>query len=144
MDRREMLKGAAAGYGAAMLGVGFAYGEHTQSLGLDVADGVVPAGHPYETMEPLLIHRGSIELKPYDPIAVLEAMRDGEHEVQIMFSPRAVGRVYVHYNPSRDAIGVLGPPRAFPDFLSAVQWLHRQAAAADAEFAKAFPVPEGE
>jgi hypothetical protein len=30
----------------------------------------------------------------------------------------------------------------FPDFPSAVRWLHRRAAAVDESFAKAFPVPE--
>lgn len=128
MDRSEMLKGAAAVAAGGVVPAGWAVQDGETffaDFSRDSPDGTHPA----------------IPAKPYDPIAVLEAMRErlkfsiepdfmSEHNVVVAWWK--VTRI-----GDKDKTSIWRP-----NFTSAVQWLHRQAAAADAEFAKAFPVPE--
>lgn len=76
--------------------------------------------------------------KPYDPVAVLEAMRERGFIVE-------VGNANAAKKPWLASIlGQHGPEFCtnwLPDFRSAVLWLHKQAAAVDAEFARLWPVP---
>lgn len=121
MDRREMLKGAAAITAGGMLPAGFAYGEHTHSLDTRWSDK----------------GRGVPEPKPYDAIAVLEAMRERKIGYRLWQNH---GLVYAALIDEENYWKCYHTE--LPDFPSAVRWLHRQAAAVDAEFAKAWPVPE--
>jgi hypothetical protein len=79
--------------------------------------------------------RAALKGQPYDPIAVLEAMRE-RFWVSI---DGTTGEPKWWASIVRDDIDEMS---RFDDFPSAVRWLHRQAAAVDAEFVKAFPVPE--
>lgn len=89
--------------------------------------------------------------KPYDPVAVLEAMRDYGLYPGVFRNPnpartQEIGWVaWIVGAPSEsDRIHIqsteqgVGP---FPYFPSAVRWLHEQAAAVDPAFAEAWPVP---
>lgn len=85
--------------------------------------------------------------KAYDPVAVLEAMR----ECQIRFGIDTLqfdGFVRAEW-PNGDFtidendIAVEDTSTMlFPDFTSAVRWLHQQAAEVDPKFAERWPVPE--
>ncbi len=116
MDRREMLKGAGAVAPLIVAGSAFAAANVVRQ---EVA-------------------------KLYDPVAVLEAMRERGLSFGV---PCNDGRYWPHLLPIGSSLGDhthgFGiPADSFPDFPSAVRWLHEQAAAVDAEFAKAFPLPE--
>lgn len=84
---------------------------------------------------------------PYDPVAVLEAMRErkirfGIDTLQFDGFVRAEwpnGDFAVDEN---DIAVEDTDTMLFPDFTSAVSWLHQQAAAADKTFAEKWPVPE--
>lgn len=77
--------------------------------------------------------------KPYDPIAVLEAMRERGFWFEIgVGSELTKWLVAFQSEPVDTSLSTA----ACPDFPSAVRWLHRQAAAVDEGFARDFPVPE--
>lgn len=121
MDRREMQKGAGG------------LSESVSAKGLAVVDGhIVATGGPFRWEDK---SRGISEPPPYDPVAVLEAMR----ERGVVFKLWCDGGLY-------HAMFLLeGATKAMmwhSDFPSAVRWLHAQAAAVDPEFAKAWPVPK--
>lgn len=118
MDRREMLKGAAML--PSMLAV-YPLEEFVADFSRENADGSHPAIP-----------------KPYDPVSVLEAMR--ERGLWFEFSPGDEAGWMVVFTGSFYSSFMNSAQR--PDFRSAVLWLHKQAAAVDAEFAKAWPVPE--
>lgn len=82
--------------------------------------------------------------KPYDPAAVLEAIREaGVAPSVFSYQSGWIAQMYAE-RPVKSLGSVItsdsGSP--FPDFASAVRWLHAQAAAADPEFAAKWPVPE--
>lgn len=84
--------------------------------------------------------------KPYDPVAVLEAMRERGFECWISMNDLGADwcanwEIGKQVAPRGETLP-LYKQELFPDFPSAVQWLHRQAAAADPEFAEKWPVPE--
>lgn len=77
---------------------------------------------------------------PYDPVAVLEAMRARGFSFSLEAdSYEGAGYKVVfdgtYWHLYHDSI-------ALPDFTSAVRWLHQQAAAADKTFAEKLPVSE--
>jgi hypothetical protein len=82
------------------------------------------------------------EPKPYDPVAVLEAMRERGFAFKLEFA-EGLAFPFWHVDDEQGFHGPLlkGNECSF-DFPSAVRWLHRQAAAADPEFAAKWPVPE--
>lgn len=83
--------------------------------------------------------------KSYDPVAVLEAMRERKFDASYCLGYTPTGHVFATWWPTGTSLfDSLTRNVSFPDFRSAVLWLHRQAAAADAEFAQAWPVQEGE
>lgn len=161
MDRREMLKGAAA----AMTGLAVVNNQLVATGG-PFQIGSKPTDFDFSTMDATVWARefvarfgGDEELmrawfansimagydeanrrrdKAYDPVAVLEAMRERGFIVE-------VGNANAAKNPWLASIlGQHGPEFCtnwLPDFRSAVLWLHKQAAAADAEFAAMWPVP---
>lgn len=80
----------------------------------------------------------------YDPAAVLEAIREaGVAPSVFSYQSGWIAQMYAE-RPVKSLGSVItsdsGSP--FPDFASAVRWLHAQAAAADPEFAAKWPVPE--
>lgn len=91
--------------------------------------------------EPTTPYHAAMCGKPvYDPVAVLEAMRErGPAMYWSMCLDSTKPGMLAHFS-TPDAGGT--GSHCFPDFPSAVRWLHGQAAAADAEFGKQFPVPE--
>lgn len=103
------------------------------------------------TLAPCVLGVNVFPIKPYDPVAVLEAMRDYGLYPGVFRNPnpartQEIGWVaWIVGAPSEsDRIHIqsteqgVGP---FPYFPSAVRWLHEQAAAVDAEFAERFPLP---
>lgn len=112
MDRREMLAGAA----------------------------MIPA---YLGLPPGLCESEAVRQTPppYDPVAVLEAMRERGHEVYVCCHGEWFAEFPGVHDSSTGYPGYQYSP-AFPDFPSAVRWLHRQAAAVDPAFAEQWPVPE--
>ena len=105
-------------------------GQEPVAVESDGAD--VPPG-TFDGLEPAIEHLGPITIAPYDPVAVLEAMRERKHAPTIFTAPLSNG-----WNVSLGS----APAKFFPDFPSAVRWLHAQAAAADPTFAQQWPVPE--
>ena len=80
--------------------------------------------------------------KPYDPVAVLEAIPD-RFLVCVERSPEANDAEQWWASIIDDSLeSALDEQGQFPDFPSAVRWLHEQAATADLEFAQQWPVPE--
>lgn len=80
--------------------------------------------------------------KPYDPVAVLEAMPGRGWSGAVTFSTRSREWSAIFYPAGYSIQAKSVDSFGHPDFLSAVRWLHRQVAAADPEFAKQWPVPE--
>ncbi len=135
MDRREFVKGAGGVLTAAQ----------AIAMGIDV--GNVPLWGKEMNYRPPGYKDPPAPPKPYDPVAVLEAMRErkirfGIDTLQFDGFVRAEwpnGDFTVDEND----IAVEGTDTMlFPDFTSAVRWLHQQAADADKTFAEKWPVPE--
>lgn len=119
-------------------------GAHTQSIDPSppaggIAFGDNPPIAPWTVNAQRAAEAAKWRTPPYDPVAVLEAMRErgllfdlecrghsfGLVEARFWTEPKEAN---YHYDQ-------------FADFPSAVRWLHRQAAAVDAEFAEQFPLP---
>ncbi len=133
MDRREFVKGAAV---LPIAAAGVVTGK--AACGAPVS-GNQPCDPPFDVDAELR--------KAYDPVAVLEAMREAGMSPEVYHHSPLPGWSAIITPPSiADAdgfrLGAVASDEWFPDFLSAVQWLHRQAAAADAEFGREWPVPE--
>lgn len=116
----------------------------------EIPSGEAPPGSRYHDYPPLLIRNNAPPAyetnhwptKPYDPVAVLEAIPDRflictERDPQAIAAEQWWASIL---DCSLDSS--FENQDKFPDFPSAVRWLHGQAAAADTEFAKQFPVPE--
>lgn len=125
MNRRELLAGAA-------MMPGFVLTQEQVLRGIGVF--VSPEAEAHFRSLP----------KPYDPVAVLEAMRERGYcfSLSTGWPPACEVDTWITVGKNDSPLESAVPMERFPDFPSAVRWLHRQAAAADAEFAKQFPVPE--
>lgn len=82
------------------------------------------------------------ETPPYDPVAVLEAMRERYSLVDLCAGRDGSARG--QWLATLRVDDKNGPYffHELPDFTSAVRWLHQQAAEIDPEFAERWPVPE--
>jgi len=80
--------------------------------------------------------------KAYDPVAVLEAMRERYSLVDLCAGRDGSARG--QWLATLRVDDKNGPYffHELPDFTSAVRWLHQQAAEIDPEFAERWPVPE--
>lgn len=74
---------------------------------------------------------------PYDPVAVLEAMRERGFCYEISTGDESGWMLAFSESLFHSSVQTA----VAQDFPSAVRWLHGQAAAADAEFAAAYPLP---
>jgi hypothetical protein len=131
MERREMLKNAGGAFAAT-------------AVGMSGLSEVVAGDNPrVESVKILTTSSNPIVIKqPYDPVAVLEAIPEW-FLICLERTPEADADRKWWASIMDDRIdGSFEEQDYFPDFPAAVRWLHRQAAAVDAEFAKAWPVPE--
>lgn len=89
--------------------------------------------------------RGIPEPPPYDPVAVLEAMRERGYcfSLSTGWPPACEVDTWITVGKNDSPLESAVPTERFPDFPSAVRWLHGQAAAADPSFAEQWPVPAG-
>ena len=122
MDRREMLVGAVA--------PGFLL--TTEQVARALGAFVSPEA------EAAFCERLATAPKSYDPVAVLEAMaeRDFWFDFELGGDVRWLVAFVPDDKPSSEMLSC-----GFPDFPSAVRWLHAQAAAVDEGFAERFPLP---
>lgn len=121
-------------------------GAHTQSIDPSppaggIAFGDNPPIAPWTVNAQRAAEAAKWRTPPYDPVAVLEAMRERGHEVYVCCHGEWFAEFPGVHDSSTGYPGYQYSP-AFPDFPSAVRWLHRQAAAVDPAFAEQWPVPE--
>lgn len=130
MDRREMLKNAGGAFAATAVGMS----------GLSENIGI-PEAKLVSTVFGRISDYARLP-NPYDPVAVLEAIPEW-FLICLERTPEADADRKWWASIMDDRIdGSFEEQDYFPDFPSAVRWLHRQAAAVDAKFARTFPVPE--
>lgn len=124
-------------------------GAHTQSIdpsppaaGITFGDNPPAVAYGLD-MTNIKVHT-KFKLKPYDPVAVLEAMREAMNSRwdAYGFGLGVFDGDDGKWRASFPISQALGVEETFPDFPSAVRWLHRQAAAVDPAFAEQWPVPE--